>query len=114
MDNKVASLLQSINQSNPPCGFHVGDGWFPIVADALRKIAVLNVDWTLEQVKQKFCGLRIYFSLSKTDMPRYDEIRAIVANAEEVCATICEDCGALHYLETPCSGMALCEECRAA
>lgn len=57
---RANELLKEIGQENPPCGFGVGDGWFPHVAKALREINKVGIPWELAQVKQKFCQLRIY------------------------------------------------------
>lgn len=113
---QVNALLREINQKYPSCGFYIGDGWFPIVADALRKMSLLDIKWRLDQVKQKFCGLRIYYSfVNREDYENkrevYDQMKEIVKQAQELCAEMCEFCGELHGLEIPKSGLALCKEC---
>ena len=60
MRKRASDLCTEVGQEYPRSGFHVGDGWFPHVAKALREIAKVGVPWQLAQVKQKFCQLRIY------------------------------------------------------
>lgn len=59
----------------------VGPGWAALVAEAY---AALPDGSTIQQVKEKFGGLRFYAT------PDVEEIEEIEARSE----TICEDCGA--------------------
>ena len=102
INQAVRDLCTEIDQEYPRCGFHVGDGWFPIVADALRRIAGVGIRWRLEQVKQKFCQLRVYVDFlddgiwrpEHPDHGRYLEVKRIIAEAEAACDRACEQCGA--------------------
>lgn len=85
-DDDVESLLDEIGQDYPECGFSVGHGWFPVVADALRKMSKYS-GWRLLQVKQKFCQLRIYVENS------CDEVNEIIDRAADRCDVLCELCG---------------------
>ena len=71
-------------------GAGVNPGWVPIV-DALHA-AVLDIDpdVKVDQVKEKFGGLRYYYG---SDSERGDEIEALVREAESKCARTCEVCG---------------------
>lgn len=90
----------------PQCGFDIGPGWLPIVERALDEMIAAGWDRDLQQVKQKFCGLRIYIGESN------EAIVAAIHKAEAECAKSCEHCGKPHGLEIPKLGSALCEECR--
>ena len=104
---KVEALLKPRGIEYPECGFHVGDGWLPIVEEALDKMIAAGWDKQLDQVKQKFCGLRIYTGIAS------DEVRKIIAKAEAKANIACEHCGQPHGLEIPRGGIALCPACEA-
>lgn len=131
---RAVDLCKEVGQEYPPCGFSVGDGWFEPVADALRKIAKVGIPWQLAQVKQKFCQLRIYVDVETPGVTRenhdsaknpwiweeghplkskYDEIHAIISEAEAICDTRCESCGA-QTEGGPASGWKGCKACKAA
>lgn len=103
--NKVNELLTSLDIKYPPCGFDIGDGWFPIVKQALMAMVLVGWDRDLQQVKQKFCGLRIY--IGETN----EAVDAIITYAEQRCSVTCEDCGKPHGLTDAGWGRALCKEC---
>lgn len=117
---QAEKLCKSLGIGYPDCGFYIGDGWYPAVADALKKIGRLGIKWKLGQVKQKFCTLRIYIDyldegIWDIDHPNHDlyaQSQHFIAEAEEACNRICETCGVLHELEVPRSGTALCRPCR--
>ena len=107
--DKVTELLARLDIKPPQCGFSIGDGWFPIVEVALEKMVAAGWDHDLQQVKQKFCGLRIY--IGDTNQ-RIDEI---ISWAEALCWRACEHCGKPHGIDFRGFGgwgEALCEECR--
>lgn len=108
---EATNLCKEVGQEYPACGFHIGDGWKEPVAEALRKLAKVGIPWTLAQVKQKFCGLRIYadvdlpnegteenpvwgFMPEHSQHAKYQEFRKIISEAETACDTRCESCGA--------------------
>lgn len=119
-DNDVKALLAEIGQQPPRCGFEVGHGWFPVVADALREMTKVSQSWQLEQVKQKFCQLRIYwcFTDRRDDTNAVQNaqraaLSAIIERAATKCDAMCEACGA----EVPSgwqTGRKLCIACRKA
>lgn len=65
------------------------DGWISLVAELDAKLAEINPDYTVDQVKEKFGGLRFYF---ESDV-EHDRMRAIVAEAEEQSFGLCQRCG---------------------
>jgi hypothetical protein len=91
-----------------PCGTSVGPGWLPIIDEALGKMVAAGWDRKLAQVKQKFCGIRIYVGGASSAA-----IEAIIRDAEAKCARACEHCGAPRGLEAPRNGIALCADCEA-
>lgn len=111
-DARVSDLLREIGQDWPMCGFYVGPGWLPHVAEALRSVAALEHPWVLEQVKQKFCQLRIYYSFpaGTPDVVRAEFERA-VGIAAALCDAACEICGAT-VAPGAALGRKLCDPCR--
>lgn len=77
---------------------HVNRGWAPLVATLVESIAALRPEkFSIDQVKEKFGGLRFYFSASAE---HFDEITNMVAVAEAESMRICEVCGEPGELRT--------------
>jgi len=51
----------------PRCGFGIGLGWIASVERAFEKMVAAGWNKDLHQVKQKFCGLRIYIGFGGQD-----------------------------------------------
>ena len=79
-------------------GFAVGEGWWPILESLCANIQS-HIDWrvkqeqeiaqvVVEQIKEKFGGLRFYYSGGD------DEISGMVRMAEAWADRSCEECGA--------------------
>jgi hypothetical protein len=79
-------------------GFSVGPGWWPII-ESLSANIQQHVDWAnrkekvcpqvvVEQVKEKFGGLRFYYQGGD------EQIHGMVRMAEAWAGTSCEECGA--------------------
>jgi predicted transport protein len=80
-------------------GWECGEGWFPIIEEALNKIEeiiekmpkkeqkVFKKSFEILQIKQKLGGLRIYVNM------RTDEIVETIVEAEEKAEQTCEVCG---------------------
>lgn len=60
-------IMKELGIKHPRCGFGVGLGWMPVVEECLKKMVALGWDKDLHQVKQKFCGLRIYIGAGMYD-----------------------------------------------
>jgi hypothetical protein len=84
--------------ANPYGGFAVGKGWWPIL-EALCANIQSHIDWRVKQgrdisqvevnqIKEKFGGLRFYYSGGD------DEISGMVRMAEAWANIACEECGA--------------------
>lgn len=85
--------------AEPYGGFACGEGWWPIL-EALCGQIQHHIDWknkqsevvtqvTVNQIKEKFGGLRFYYDGGD------DEIRGMVRIAEAWASRSCEECGAL-------------------
>lgn len=73
-------------------------GWDDLLLEADMKLALHDPGYEIQQVKEKFGGLRFYFTCSD-DLYKLDnnDVRdamyRIVGDAEERSTTICELCG---------------------
>jgi hypothetical protein len=83
--------------SEPYGGFACGEGWWPILTNLCANIQH-HLDWknkssevvpqvTVEQIKEKFGGLRFYYQGGD------DTIRGMVTIAEAWAGNTCETCG---------------------
>jgi hypothetical protein len=80
-------------------GFAVGSGWWPILEILCANIQS-HIDWrvkqgkdcpqvVVEQIKEKFGGLRFYYSGGD------EEISGMVRMAESFADSLCEECGGI-------------------
>jgi len=86
--------------ANPYGGFAIGSGWWPIIESLCANIQS-HTDWwnknretrpvveqvVVEQIKEKFGGLRFYYSGGD------DTVAGMVRMAESWAEHTCEDCG---------------------
>lgn len=92
--------------------YECGKGWHRIINNARRLIEDnINAERLqylyIEQIKEKFGGLRIYLSEST------DEIENIITGAEILASITCEDCGTVENVGLSSGGWmrTLCENC---
>lgn len=70
-------------------GFWSDDIWYPIIKQLDEDIAALAPDYSLDQLKEKFGGLRYYVSLPEhTSAETFDAVHALIRKAEDDCAEI--------------------------
>lgn len=120
-------IYLSKNYSNTPYnlfGIEVNIGWYKIISNALINISKIDKYQTvmIDQIKEKFGGLRIYYSLNyeKQSLLEQDEINNlykqidnIIKNAEHEAYKTCERCGSIENVES--KGiyiLTLCNSCR--
>lgn len=75
---------------------NVGDGWQPIIEKLHSQLLDLDPGYQILQIKEKFGGLRYYFSGSKdypADPDTYEQMTRLVDEAELESIRTCEDCG---------------------
>lgn len=72
-----------------------GKGWYPILADLHRELILICPGYELHQVKEKFGGLRFYWSPGTDELSDAEEAaaRELVSAAEQRAAETCEMCG---------------------
>jgi len=82
----------------PPGMISVGPGWFDLVLELDQRIAALDPDYTVAQVKEKFGGLCYYIERSEGYGPvenwSTDPIEVATREFEARSVMTCEDCGA--------------------
>lgn len=91
----------------------VDKGWYPIIVELDQQLAEVDPAYELNQVKEKFAGLRFYFH---SEVPDPDgRMRALVRKAEARCATTCELCGepGTRHVNRHGGLKTLCESCAA-
>lgn len=92
-------------QSCMSWGMECGDGWFNLLDDLFKKMVATGIPTTLEQVKEKWGGLRIY---ANTVGATSD----LISIAEEESYSICELCGDPGKLYTVGWHAVRCDKCK--
>lgn len=73
---------------------HVGPGWQPIIEKLHTELLKIDPDYVVAQIKEKFGGLRYYFSFSeKAEPEQREQMDALVLEAEKEAERTCELCG---------------------
>ena len=73
---------------------NVGEGWHPILRELEADLNQMDPDFTLQQVKEKFGGLRYYAQTSQgVDGAVHREFHDRIRVAEEKSEHVCEQCG---------------------
>lgn len=91
--NGWARTRDEIGEKVMGAGWGIGRGWLPIVEELDREIAEIDPDYRINQIKEKFGGLRYYIELVTDDDEERNHIHELVNEAEAKCDTICEICG---------------------
>jgi hypothetical protein len=81
-DQKVP-MMTSIN--------NVGKGWHTLIRNLEDQLNLLDENFELQQVKEKFGSLR-YYADTQVDPVRV-HFHALISTAEEMSEHICEECG---------------------
>lgn len=89
-------------------------GWYPIVVALDQRLAAIDPEYVVHQIKEKFGNLRYYCAPSAKEPSRavLDAFGAIIGDAERASAITCERCsepGVLH--ETRYLVKTLCASC---
>lgn len=117
--DEYPELQLILSRISPEMGQNIGTGpgWYPIIVELDRQLAEIDPGYTVHQVKQKLSELRVYFEVSDTATEAdHERMRALVREAEEKAATVCELCGKPGRLWISRFGgiRTLCAECAAA
>jgi hypothetical protein len=103
----------SIQASCMPWGFECGDGWFDLIYKLSKRLAETTDKVRAVQVKEKFGGLRFYYTYSEpVDDAIDDKVRVFINVAEDASFEICEWCGSRENV-TQTQGwiVTLCDKC---
>ena len=87
-------------------------GWLPLIKELDSKLSELDPNYTIDQIKEKFGGLRYYFA---SDSKNIDEMIKLEFEYEAKSLKICEACGSEEDVST--EGVWLrtfCKNCRVA
>lgn len=90
---EIRKIFEDLGLIWPRAGAAVGQGWMKIVEPALRAMKKIDPNIRIDQIKEKFGGLRIYFAAS--DPILYDMLELVVNGAESKAWHTCEECGEL-------------------
>jgi hypothetical protein len=75
-------------------GFTCGDGWYNIIEELFTKLdEIAPKKIVLDQVKEKFGGLRVYFHTTESLGEVYDQVDKLIDEAEDKSFKTCENCG---------------------
>lgn len=93
----------------PRCGAGCGEGWWPILHRLCAELANLDLPdgFAIEQIKEKFGGLRVYVSQYN------DGIDAAIRAAESDAWRTCETCGEPGKLRNEGWAKVRCDKCQA-
>lgn len=83
-------------QGDPSLWVGVGKGWYDLVLELDRKLAEIDPDYGVVQVKEKFGGLRYYANsreISTEGDWLNDPFRVLIREAERKSYRTCERCG---------------------
>lgn len=81
---------QDDDEDLPGFHFSCGPGWYNLLFDLVKKLSSLDVDVTVQQIKEKFGTLRFYASVAGPDR---SYARAYISKAKRKSAITCEKCG---------------------
>ena len=73
------------------CYSQIGVGWFDLVRKLDSDISKLVPNYTIDQIKEKFGGLRYYIGSVPSDV--FDEVHELIRDAEDKSMDICDVCG---------------------
>lgn len=74
-----------------PAEINCEEGWFPLIERLHKDILKIDPDYKIYQIKEKFGGLRFYYSTSNPDFS--NEINNLIKNAERISLLTCEITG---------------------
>ena len=80
-------------------------GWYALITELGTKLAAVDPDFVVHQIKEKFGTLRLYAE-TELEGERRERLDALIAEAEVLSAHICEQCGS-GYADLCISGTAL-------
>ena len=103
----------------PMFGLEMRDGWKPIAMKVINAILEYNDNSPedsiiyIDQVKEKFAGLRIYVTYDNVPQDVIDKIENLIREAEIEASETCEECGSKENIGMRINGWytVMCEDC---
>ena len=103
----------------PMFGLEMGEGWKPIAMKVVNAILEYNDNSPedsiiyIDQVKEKFAGLRIYVTYDNVPQDVVDNIENLIREAEIEASETCEECGSKENIGMRINGWytVMCEDC---
>ena len=91
-------LSPVLERINPEYGITIScdEGWWSLIALCDKELASVDPLYTVFQIKEKFGGLRYYYSPSNPDSRK--KMDEIVLKYEKICSMTCEMTGKHGYL----------------
>lgn len=107
MDVELSNAIISRSRTPyKPCG----DGWIPLINKLAEDLADLDPNYRIDQIKEKFGGLRFYFTPSTDDEETVQLMNEMVSQAEAKASKTCEKCGAQGELRQTSWMKTLCDK----
>ena len=93
MNELSAAIQQLAKKIKPPyySTIEVDEGWYQLVLDCDKEMSEIDPKYDLQQIKEKFGGLRYYFQPS--DPTLRNKMDAVIAKYEELASRTCEVTG---------------------
>jgi hypothetical protein len=103
----------SIQDSCMAWGFECGDGWYDLIYQLSKDLMAVSDKVRAVQVKEKYGGLRFYFTYSDHVSKAVDKkVFSLISKAEKESYKICEHCGSRDNVkQTQGWIVTLCGEC---
>lgn len=92
-ETALEALLAKYEIPNPPCFSDLPDGWVGIVDELISDLIELGWNKDLQQVKEKFGGLRFYIGGGEYDDDVWQAIQDRTEEASVESTYTCEVCG---------------------
>lgn len=92
--NELSTAIQKLAKKiKPP--YHstidVDEGWYKLVLDCDKELSDIDPKYDLQQIKEKFGGLRYYFQPSDPNLR--EKMDAVIAKYEKLAGETCEATG---------------------
>jgi len=90
-----------------------GDGWTDLIIECHRKLIILDPEYRILQIKEKFGSLRYYFDTDVKEPAVKEAMYRYVKYAENSSKIVCEKCGGASEIKRTKTGWlkAYCNEC---
>ncbi len=92
--NELSTQINALRKKIQPPYYQtidVDEGWYQLVIDCDAELSAIDPKYDLQQVKEKFGGLRFYFQPS--DPSLREQMDTVVSRYEEIASRTCEATG---------------------